>query len=122
MSRAWYGIALLCVASTCGAQQMINHSTSGDVQHSASDPQAVEVPMYKGAQIEAVLAALKAKGFRIKWSAEQVLPTMTVLDKPKSTRIDLLLREILAPWDLQADHNAVYGEYRVRPVKKKPKK
>ena len=45
-----------------------------------------------------------------------------VLEKPKATRIDKLFNEILAPWGMRADHNLQDGGYRVKPLKKKPKK
>jgi hypothetical protein len=44
---------------------------------------------------------------------------MTLLERPKATRVDKLLTEILAPWGLRADHNLQDGGYRVRQVKKK---
>jgi hypothetical protein len=129
MTRPLMGIALLFVASVCGAQEIpgsytpsVNTSVvhgNGDIRSAATDPSAVEIPLYKGASIEAILKALKDKGFKIKWNPDDVLPTMTLLEKPKATRIDRLLGEILTPWDLKADHNSVYGEYRVRPRKKK---
>jgi len=127
MSRIWYGIALLCVAAICHAQQMpeqteVGQGTSPDVRHSTADPAAVEIPLYKGALIADVLNALTEKGFKIKWSTEEVLPTMRLLEKPTSTRIDFLLNEILAPWDLHADHNSMEGGYRIKPLKKKQKK
>jgi hypothetical protein len=122
-------MVLLFVATACCAQEVpgsytppVNMSVvhgNGDIRSAAVDPSAVEIPLYTGASIEAILKALKDKGFKIKWNADDVLPTMTLLEKPKSTRIDRLLGEILKPWDLKADHNSVYGEYRVRPRKKK---
>jgi hypothetical protein len=129
MSRIWYGIVLLCVAGACNAQMQtpmpedteVGQGTSADVRHTTSDPAAVEIPLYKGALIADILTALTEKGFKIKWSTEQVLPTMRLLEKPTSTRIDFLLNEILAPWDLHADHNAMEGGYRVKAVKKKKK-
>ena len=42
---------------------------------------------------------------------------MTLLEKPKATRIDTLLTEILKPWGLRADHNLMDGGWRVRPLK-----
>jgi hypothetical protein len=47
---------------------------------------------------------------------------MTLLEKPKATRIDNLLNEILAPWGLRADHNLMDGGYMVKTVKKKKPK
>jgi hypothetical protein len=72
--------------------------------------------------VRGVLEALTEKGFTIKWDPEQVLPTMKLLERPKSTRIDKLLTEILTPYDLRADHNLMDGGWRVRPIEKKTKK
>jgi hypothetical protein len=127
MSRIWYGIALSGLAMTSNAQQPAatfpqGQGTEPDVRHSVADPKAVEIPLYPGAPISAVLTALTQKGFRIKWSPEEVLPTMTLLERPKSSRIDNLLNEILKPYDMRADHNLQDGGYRVKPLKKKKKK
>ena len=129
MSRSWYGIALLCVAGACGAQTQPSNGlppegqgTQADMRQGAADPRAVEVPLYAGAKVSGVLEALVDKGFHIKWSPEDVLPTMTLLERPKSTRIDNLLNEILKPYGLRADHNLQDGGYRVRPQKKKKEK
>jgi hypothetical protein len=132
MSRVWYGIVLLSLAGQCAAQigpqggaqigDQAGQGTDPDVRHSASDPMAVEIPLYAGAPISAVLTALIDKGFKIKWSPEEVLPTMTLLERPKATRIDNLLNEILKPYDMRADHNLQDGGYRVKPLKKKKKK
>ena len=127
MSRIWYGIALLCVAGVCNAQigrapdLPIGPGTDADIRAKTPDPSAVEIPLYPGALISDVLKALTDKGFLIKWTPEQVLPTMTVLEKPKATRIDNLLNEILAPWGMRADHNLMDGGYRVKTLKKKRK-
>lgn len=134
MSRLWYGIVLLCFAGTCAAQggpqgqggpeigDQSSQGTDADVRHSTADPKAVEIPLYPGAPISAVLTALIEKGFKIKWSPEEVLPTMTLLERPKATRIDNMLNEILKPYDMRADHNLQDGGYRVKPLKKKKKK
>jgi len=66
--------------------------------------------------------ALTEKGYTIKYDPEQVLPTMKVLERPKTTRIDKVLTEILTPYDLRADHNLQDGGWRVRPIDKKKKK
>ena len=92
-----------------------------DVRNKKADPSAVEIPLYAGAPVRDVLQALNDKGFTIKWDPEQVLPTMKLLEKPKATRIDKLLTEILTPYDLRADHNLMDGGWRVRPLKKKKK-
>ena len=114
MPGSWKVIALMCLAAACGAAET-------EYRDSNNEPSAVEIPLYAGATVESVLQALIGKGFRIKYSSEQVLPTMTLLERPKSTRIDMLLKEILAPYDLHADHTA-YGEWKVKPMKKKPTK
>jgi hypothetical protein len=111
MTRFCKVIALLCLAATCSAAET-------EYRSSNNEPSAVEIPLYAGATVESVLQALNQKGFRIKYNAEQVLPTMTLLERPKATRIDMLLREILAPYDLHADHTP-YGEWKVKPIKKK---
>ena len=107
-------IALLCIATTGSAAET-------EYRDSTNEPRAVEIPLHAGATVESVLQALNQKGFRIKYNPEQVLPTMTLLERPKATRIDMLLREILEPYDLHADHTA-YGEWKVKPKKKKPPK
>jgi hypothetical protein len=114
-------LASACNAQIYGASPVGPQGTDPDVRNSVADPKAVEVPLYAGAPISAVLTALTDKGFRIKWNPDQVLPTMTVLEKPKSTRIDNLLNEILKPYDMRADHNLQDGGYRVKPLKKKKK-
>lgn len=127
MSRIWLGIALLFVAGTASAQigrapeLPAGPGTDADVRAKNADPNAVEIPLYAGAPISEILKALTEKGFLIKWSPEQVLPTMRLLEKPKATRIDNLLNEILAPWGMRADHNLMDGGYRVKPLKKKLK-
>jgi hypothetical protein len=126
MSRVWFGVMLLCLAAACPAQsttqpavQYPSISNDPDVRNKKADPAAVEIPLYVGAPVRDVLQALSDKGFTIKWDPEQVLPTMKLLEKPKATRIDMLLKEILAPWALRADHNLQDGGWRVRPLKKK---
>ena len=114
MTRICKVIALLCLAATCTAAET-------EYRSSVNEPRAVEIPLYPGATVESVLKALNDRGFRIKYNPEQVLPTMTLLERPKSTRIDMLLREILQPYDLHADHTP-YGEWKVKPIKKKPAK
>lgn len=129
MPRIWCAIAFLTLAATCGAQQPgasgplpVGQGTGGEFRNVTPDPKAVEIPLYAGALVSDVLTALTEKGFRIKWSPEQVLPTMTLLERPKSTRVDHLLNEILSPWDLRADHNLNDGGYSVKTLKKKKPK
>jgi len=130
MSRIWLAIVLLTCAGVCQAQNgpadagkplPAGQGTDADVRAKKADPSAVEIPLYPGAPIRDVLTALVDKGFTIKWDPEQVLPTMKLLERPKATRIDKLLTEILTPYDLRADHNLMDGGWRVRPQKKKKK-
>jgi hypothetical protein len=62
----------------------------------------VNVPLRAGATLESALAALNAQGHHIVYSNALVQPTMTLRVSPRSTRIEELLREILAPWKLRA--------------------
>jgi hypothetical protein len=130
MSRLWMAIVVLACAGACHAQNgpmdagkplPMGQGTDPDVRSKKADPAAVEIPLYVGAPVRDVLTALTDKGFTIKWDPEQVLPTMKLLEKPKATRIDRLLTEILTPWSLRADHNLQDGGWRVRPAKKKKK-
>jgi hypothetical protein len=123
-------IVVLACAGACHAQNgpmdagkplPMGQGTDPDVRSKKADPAAVEIPLYVGAPVRDVLTALTDKGFTIKWDPEQVLPTMKLLEKPKATRIDRLLTEILTPWSLRADHNLQDGGWRVRPAKKKKK-
>ncbi|HET9862156.1 MAG TPA: hypothetical protein VFP37_01830 [Steroidobacteraceae bacterium] len=127
MSRIWLALMLFVGAGTCYAQgtgtpgEALPPSlgTDPDVRSKRADPAAVEIPMYVGASIRDILQALVDKGFTIKWDPEQVLPTMRLLERPKSSRIDRMLTEILDPWGLRADHNLQDGGWWVRPKKKK---
>ena len=130
MSRIWLTIVLFACGGACLAQNgpldagkplPAGQGTDPDVRAKKADPAAVEIPLYVGAPVREVLQALTDKGFTIKWDPEQVLPTMKLLEKPKASRIDRLLTEILTPWDLRADHNLMDGGWRVRPIKKKKK-
>jgi len=86
-----------------------------------NEPGAAKLYLHPGVPIDSVLESLNSKGFRITYSSKQVLPTMTLLERPKARRIDTLLREILRPYDLHADHTS-YGAWKVKPIrKKKPK-
>ncbi len=55
-----------------------------------------------GTRLEAALATLNAQGHRIVYSSALVRPDMTLRTAPAAARIDALLREILAPWNLRA--------------------
>jgi len=85
------------------------------------DPKAVQIPLYPGALVSEVLTALTDKGFSIRWKPTQVTPEMKLLEKPKSTRVDNLLNEILKPWGMRADPDLLKGGYLVKDMKKKPK-
>jgi hypothetical protein len=130
MSRIGLAIVVLAFGGVCQAQNgpadvgkplPAGQGTDADVRAKTADPPAVEIPLYAGAPIREVLTALTDKGFTIKWDPEQVLPTMKLLERPKASRIDKLLTEILTPYDLRADHNLMDGGWRVRPIKKKKK-
>jgi hypothetical protein len=128
MSRIWYGIVLSCVAATCHAQANRapdlpgGQAIGGEYRNKIVDPKAVEIPLYPGALVSDVLTSLTQKGFRIRWKPEQVLPTMTLLERPKATRIDNLLNEILEPWGMRATPDLMEGGYLVKQVKKKKSK
>jgi hypothetical protein len=116
MSRAGLLFALLGASVACHAESQYNN----EWRSGQNEPRAAEIPLYAGARVGDVLDALKAKGFHIKYSSDMVLPTMTLLERPKATRIDDLLREILAPFDLRASRGA-NGLWVVGPIKKKKK-
>jgi hypothetical protein len=124
----WYGIALICVAANCHAQAnrapelATGMATGSEFRSKTMDPKAVEIPLYAGALVSDVLTALSDKGFRIRWKPEQVLPTMTLLERPKATRVDYLLNEILEPWGMRADPDLLQGGYLVKQLKKKKSK
>src|SRR5262245_28730298 len=111
MSHLWPLLPLLLAASTCAAGET-------EWRNATNEPGAAKIWLHPGVPLDTVLDSLNAKGFRISYKPEQVLPSMTLLERPKATRIDTLLREILAPYDLHADHTP-YGEWKVKPIKKK---
>jgi len=127
MSRIWYGFVLLGVTGICHAQFEGAPLPSGqpvgeEYRSKTVDPKAVQIPLYPGALISDVLTALTDKGFTIRWTAEQVTPEMKVLEKPRATRVDNLLNEILKPWGLRADPDLMKGGYLVKDMKKKKSK
>jgi len=111
MSRTLPVLTLLVAAATC---------TAGETEWrtATNDPAAAKLWLHPGVPIESVLDSLNAKGFRITYKSEHILPSMTLLERPKAKRIDTLLREILTPYDLHADHT-LYGEWKVKPLRKK---
>ena len=135
MSRVCQVIALLFVAGSCHAQMNGPESSqypgaplpSGqgvgeEFRSKVVDPKAVEIPLYVGAAVSEVLTALTEKGFQIRWKPEQVTSEMKLLEKPRSTRVDNLLNEILKPWGLRADPDLMKGGYLVKDMKKKKPK
>jgi hypothetical protein len=124
MSRIGMFAAMICFVGLAQAQAPgmapplpIGASTDADVRDKKPDPAAVEIPLYAGAKVRDVLQSLNDKGFLIKWDEKQISPSMTLREKPKATRIDGLLSEILEPWGFRADRNQRDGGYRVRPLK-----
>ncbi len=111
MPRPWPVLTLLLAAASCNAGQTEWYGAT-------NEPDAAKMWLHPGVPIQSVLELLNSKGFRITYRPEHVLPTMTLLERPKARRIDTLLREILAPYDLHADHT-LYGEWKVRPIKRK---
>jgi len=83
-----------------------------------NDPKAIDLLFKEGTTIQSILDGLSDKGFHIKYKKEQVLPTMTLLTLPKNSRIDLVLQEILQPWNLDVYHSPL-GQWIVKPGKKK---
>ena len=137
MSRVYQVIALLFVAGSCHAQGMMNgpiptqydgaplptgQPNGEEIRSKVVDPKAVEIPLYVGAAVAEVLTALTDKGFHIRWTPEQVTTDMKLLERPKSTRVDNLLNEILKPWGLRADPDLMKGGYLVKDLKKKKSK
>lgn len=55
-----------------------------------------------GATLESALTLLNSRGHRIVYSSALVKPSMTLRTAPNATRIEDLLEEILAPWNLRA--------------------
>jgi hypothetical protein len=64
--------------------------------------QAAAVELTRGVSLEAALAELTTRGHRIVYSSALVRPEMQLRTAPAATRIDVLLEEILAPWQLRA--------------------
>jgi hypothetical protein len=67
-----------------------------------ASPGTVSLTVHAGDRLEAVLAALNARGYRIVYSSALVRPDMTLRAAPKAVEIEALLGEILAPWNLRA--------------------
>jgi hypothetical protein len=111
MPRTWPVLTLLFMAATGSAGE-------NEWRNATNDPGAARVWLHPGVPIETVIESLNSKGFRISYKPEHLSPSMTLLERPKARRIDTLLREILAPYELHADHT-LYGEWKVKPIRKK---
>ena len=111
MSHLWSVLPLLLAATACAAGET-------EWRAATNEPAAVKVFLHPGVPIASVLETLNSRGFRITYQPGQITPAMTLLERPRATRIDTLLREILAPYDLQVDHT-LYGEWKVKRIKKK---
>ena len=85
--------SMLCAGLLLGVAQ---------VQAASTGPYAVNAALRAGDKLENVLALLNERGFHIVYSSALVRPEMQLLAAPRSSRIDELLREILAPWNLRA--------------------
>ena len=58
--------------------------------------------LHAGDSLGSALATLNGQGFRVVYSSALVRPNMTLHSRPRATRIDELLDEILSPWKLRA--------------------
>ncbi len=117
--------AAAMLASTQALAQMTSLSSAGvkgglvdQSQGGTNDPAAVDMLFKEGNTIKSILDGLKEKGFPIEYKKKQVLPSMTLIALPKASRIDEVLAEILAPWNLRAYHSPD-GRWIVRSAKGK---
>ena len=77
--------------------------TGAAAQSAPVTPIAIdELQLRAGDRLDSVLTALKSRGLRIAYSSALVTPTMTLRTTPRATRVEALLDEILAPWQLRA--------------------
>ena len=121
MTLGWIGMGGVASAQNAGSEFPIANSAVLGAQYGdqANDPMQVEMLFKEGNAIIDILKGLKDKGFAIDFKEKQIPRWMTLLSLPKSTRIDDVLREVLAPWNLSLYHNP-YGRWVVRPDKNKP--
>ncbi len=68
----------------------------------ATSVEISELRLQAGDRLDSALSALKSRGLRIAYSSALVTPAMTLRATPRATRVDALLEEILAPWQLRA--------------------
>ncbi|HEU4652909.1 MAG TPA: hypothetical protein VFS47_02935 [Steroidobacteraceae bacterium] len=113
------------LASTSAFAQMTSMSSAGvkgglvdQTQSGTNDPAAIDMLFKEGNTIISILDGLKEKGFHIEYKKKQVPPTMTLVALPKASRIDEVLTEILAPWNLRPYHSPD-GRWIIRQVKDK---
>jgi hypothetical protein len=86
----------LCVLALAGGAR-------AEVLPAAQETRSVDTrQLREGSPVSAALAALNEQGFRVVYSSALVRPDMTLQARPRATRIDELLREILSPWKLHA--------------------
>ena len=71
-------------------------------QSPAQPSMSVDLRLRAGSSLESALTALNARGHRIVYSSALVTPVMVLRANPVATRLDALLEEILAPWQLRA--------------------
>lgn len=101
-----------CAMLRCGVVFLVLFA--GAVRAAGDESPAVDVPVHAGDRLETVLTRLNERGFRIVYSSALVRPEMTLRKAPTSDRIEELLREILAPWNLRAVR-AANGDWLVAP-------
>lgn len=74
--------------------------------HAAASLDISSIHLRPGMPLEAVLTALNSQGARIVYSSALVREGMRLRETPRATRIEELLSEILAPWNLVAINDA----------------
>jgi len=125
---SFLALALLSANVTHAAEGVFSRDASPAGMHdtptaayyetTVNDPHAIDLLFKEGNTIQSILDGLVDKGFHIKYKKQQLSPTMTLLALPKNSRIDLLLQEILEPWNLNVYHSPL-GQWIIRPGKKK---
>src|SRR3954447_24227262 len=125
---SFLALALLSANVTHAAEGVFSRDASPAGMHdtptaayyetTVNDPHAIDLLFKEGNTIQSILDGLVDKGFHIKYKKQQLSPTMTLLALPKNTRIDLLLEEILQPWNLNVYHSPL-GQWIVKPAKAK---
>ena len=93
LTRLWPGLCCLVLAAGVGAEV-----TPAGLELRAADTEKLRA----GDSIASALTVLNEQGFRVVYSSALVRSDMTLRARPQATRIDELLKEILAPWKLRA--------------------